>query len=256
MSETGWPERFWGPETLDPAAWAELTPLLDTREEIEALVGALVGVASIADVGGGTGLLTRALAARVAPVVVVEPSAAQRAVLDGVREARIRCVAGRAERVPLGEGAVDAAMATWVLQYTEDPVQAVRELARVARTRVVIVQAAARNDLVDVYNEEAQVAGLACAHHGWLLARAREVLEERGFAVESSVVPTPVAAPPGGAAQLAEVLARLHFAGHPEVGEMRRATEGMIAARLAAGGGALRDDGEMLVGTRPSTRPR
>ncbi|KAB2855393.1 MAG: hypothetical protein F9K43_28365, partial [Bauldia sp.] len=38
MSETGWPERFWGPETLDPAAWAELTPLLDTREEIEAEV--------------------------------------------------------------------------------------------------------------------------------------------------------------------------------------------------------------------------
>jgi SAM-dependent methyltransferase len=239
---------FWGPERLDPQAWAELTPLLETHEEIEGLVRALAGVSSIADVGGGTGLLTRALAARVAPVIVVEPSAAQRAAIP--ESARIRCVAGRAERVPLGDGAVDAAIATWVLQYTDDPVQAVRELARVARTRVVIVQAAAENDLVDVYNEEARVAGLPRAEHAWLLAHATEVLEAAGYACETSVLPTPVRMPRGGAGEMADVLARLHFAGHARIDEMKARTEAMIAERFAAGGGTLRDDGAMLVARR------
>lgn len=243
-----WPSEFWGPETLDPAAWAELTLLLDTRDEIEALVRALEGATSIADVGGGTGLLTRALAARVAPVVVVEPSAAQRAALPA--DARITCVAGRAERVPLGNGAVDTAMATWVLQYTDDPVAAVRELVRIARTRVVIVQAAPQNDLVDVYNEEARVAGLAHAHHGWLLARATEVLEAAGYVVETSVLPTPVAMPAGGPREMADILARLHFAGHAKIDEMCAVTAPMIAERLVAGGGVLRDDGALLIGCR------
>jgi SAM-dependent methyltransferase len=234
---------------LDPAAWRELAALLETRDEIEALVGALEGVASIADVGGGTGLLTRALAARVAPVVAIEPSAAQRAAMPA--DERITLIAGRAESVPLEDGAVDAAIATWVLQYTDDPVQAVRELARIARTRVVIVQAAPANDLVDVYNEEARVAGLGRADHGWLLARATEVLEGAGFAIaETRVVPTPCRAPAGGAAEMADVLARLHFAGHARLAEMHAATEPMIAARLAAGGGVLRDDGAMLVARR------
>jgi SAM-dependent methyltransferase len=240
---------FWGPERLDPAAWRELAALLETGEEIEALVSALEGVGSIGDVGGGTGLLTRALAARVAPVTVVEPSAAQRAEIPA--DDRIVCVEGRAERVPLEDGAVDAAIATWVLQYTDDPVQAVRELARIARTRVVIVQAAPANDLVDVYNEESRVAGLGRADHAWLLARATEILEDAGFAIaERRVVPTPCRAPAGGAAEMADVLARLHFAGHPRLDKMRAATEPMIAARLVAGGGVLRDDGMMLVARR------
>jgi hypothetical protein len=165
-------------------------------------------------------------------------------------DARITSVAGRAEKVPLGDGAADAAMATWVLQYTDDPVAAVRELARVARTRVVIVQAAPRNDLVDVYDEEARVAGLPRAHHGWLLARATEVLEAAGYACETSVLPTPVAMPAGGAREMADVLARLHFAGHARIDEMRAVTEPMIAERFAAGGGVLRDDGAMLVARR------
>src|SRR5205085_12110509 len=111
----------------------------------------------------------------------------------------------RSERVPLEDGAVDAAIATWVLQYTDDPVMAVRELARVARTRVIIVQAAPANDLVDIYNEEARVAGLERADHGWLLARATGVLEGAGFAIaETRVVATPCRAPAGGAAEMAD----------------------------------------------------
>ncbi len=247
----GWPARYWGPERLDPLAWRELAGLIDAGEEIEALVAALAGVSSIADVGGGTGLLTRALAARVAPVIVVEPSAAQRAELPD-DDARIRSAAGRAERVPLADGAVEAALATWVLQYTDDPDAAVGELIRIARARVVIVQAAPDNDLVDVYNAEAAVAGLPRAHHGWLLARAAAALEAAGFSVELTVVPTRIVAAAGGATALADTLARLHFAGHPAIERMRAATEPLVAAKLAAGGGALRDDGVVLVARRAS----
>ena len=251
--ESEWPAAYWGPERLDPVAWRELTPLIDAREEIGALVAAMRGVGSIADVGGGTGLLTREVAARVAPVVVIEPSAAQRAGLPAPDDdARITSVAGRAERVPLADGAVDAAMATWVLQYTDDPAAAVRELARIARTRVVIVQAAPppRNDLVAVYTVEAAVAGLPRAHHGWLLARAAATLEAAGWTVELRAVASTVAAPDGGAAELADVLARLHFAGHERIAEMRAATKPMILERLRTNVGVLRDDAVMLVGRR------
>ncbi len=246
-----WPAAYWGPERLDPQAWRELTSLIDAREEVRALVAAMRGVTSIVDVGGGTGLLTRELAERVAPVVVIEPSAAQRAGLPAAgEETRITSVAGRAERVPLADGAVDGAMATWVLQYTDDPDAAVRELARVARKRVVIVQAGPRNDLVEVFNAECAVAGLPRAHHGWLLARAVGILEAAGWTVELSAVATTVAAPDGGATELADVLARLHFAGHARIAEMRAATKPMILERLRVNVGVLRDDAVMLVGRR------
>ena len=70
-----------------------------------------------------------------------------------------------------------------MLQYCDDPLAAIAELARVARRRVAIAQAAPGNDLVAVYNLEAAVAGLAPAHHGWLLAHAAARLEAAGFAV-------------------------------------------------------------------------
>jgi len=107
--------------------------------------------------------------------------------------------------LPLPDGAAAAAVATWVLQYTDDPARAAAELARVARERVVIVQAAPANDLVEVYNLEAALAGSPPAHHGWLLATAADVLERRGFAVELRPVPTPVRFPDGGPAALAQI---------------------------------------------------
>lgn len=239
-----WPARFWGPERIDPDAWRALVPLLEPAVEIDALCEALAGVEDVVDVGGGTGLITRAIAARVGPVTIVEPSEAQRAHLP----AGLQAIAGRAEAVPLPDGAAAAAVATWVLQYTEDPAQAAAELARVARERVVIVQAAPDNDLVDVYNAEAAIAGTEPAHHGWILATAAEVLEARGFAVSLARVPTPVRFPDGGAEALADVLARLHFAGHPRIEAMRAATAPMIAAR--AKDGAVADDGVLLVARR------
>jgi SAM-dependent methyltransferase len=140
------PARFWGPERLDPEAWRELASVLAPDTEIAALLAALDGATDVVDVGGGTGLITQAIAARM-PVVVVEPAPEQRAHLP----AGITALAGRAESIPLDDGAADAAIATWVLQYRDDPMRAVSELARAARRRVAIAQAAPGNELVEVY---------------------------------------------------------------------------------------------------------
>jgi len=231
------PATFWGPERMDAEAWRELTAAIEPDAEIAALVSALAGMRDIVDVGGGTGLLTLALAARCA-VTVVEPASEQRAHLPR----GITAIAGRAERLPFGDGDIDGAMATWVLQYCDDPARAVGELARVARRRVAIVQAAPGNDLVDIYNLEARVAGLPPAHHGYLLAQAAELLEAAGFVVMLEQIPIAVRGEP---AALADTLARLHFASHPMRAAMVAATQPVIATRIAERG-SLADDGVLL----------
>lgn len=235
------PTAFWGPEHLDSAAFVGLVELLDARAEVAAILRALDGMASVADVGGGTGFLTQQIARR-AEVTVIEPSAEQRAHVP----AGITVREGRAEALPLADRAVDAALATWVLQYCDDPLRAVDELARVARRCVVIVQAAPTNDLVEVYNREAEIAGLPRAHHGYLITHAEARLRAAGFAVTVEQVAIPVRATDAHAT--AELLARLHFAGHPRRAEMVAATAPFIAERLAGGG--LADDGAVLVGYR------
>jgi len=238
------PDSYWGPARLDPAAFAELVDLVCPDAELAALQRALDGVADVVDVGGGTGLVARALCER-CRVVIVEPSAAQRAcVPDG-----IAAVDGRAESVPVPDGGADAAIAAWVLQYTDDPVVAIDELERVARRRVAIVQAAPGNDLVAIYNRAAEIAGFPPAHHGWLLSLAATRLELAGFKVTLEPLSIPVRPPAGGALQLASLFARLHFAGHPATDAIIAATGGYIAARLAEAG-ALSDDGVLLVARR------
>jgi hypothetical protein len=177
--------------------------------------------------------------------VVVEPSAAQRARLPP----GIAAIEGRAEAVPLEDGGADAAIATWVLQFTDDPIAAIDELERVARRRVAIVQAAPGNDLVAIYNRAAEVAGAPAAHHGWLLSEAATRLELAGFKVTLEPVSIPVRSPPGGARALAELFVQLYFTGHAACDAMIAAVGGYIDARLAEAG-ALSDDGVLLVARR------
>jgi SAM-dependent methyltransferase len=236
------PAAFWGPERLDPAAWRELAALLAPDAEIAALLDALGDARDVVDVGGGTGLVTRAIARRM-PVTVIEPSDEQRAHLPPGITAR----AGRAEALPVPDHGHDAAIATWVLRYTDEPVRAVDELARVARRRVVVVQAAPGNDLVEIYNREAAVAGLPPAHHGWLLAQAATRLEAAGFEVTLERVA--IGVPGRDAGAMADLLSRLHFAAHGARAAMVEATQHFIAERLAAHG-ALSDDGVVLSARR------
>lgn len=83
--------------------------------------------AEVLDLAAGTGKLTRLLARRFARVVAIEPDAAMRALIR-VGEPR----AGRAEAIPLGDGAVDAVFVAEAFHWF-DQEAAVRELARVLR---------------------------------------------------------------------------------------------------------------------------
>ena len=230
---------FWGPEKLNSAAFVELVARIDARLEVAAILRLLVGMKDVVDVGGGTGFLTQRIAER-AHVTVIEPSIEQRARMPAGIEVR----AGRAEALPVSDRAVDAAIATWVLQYCDGPLRAVDEMARVARRCVLIVQAAPRNDLVDIYNLEAGVAGLAKADHTWLLEEAAERLRLAGYETQVEHVTIPVRV--GEPRAMADVLSRLHFAGHPLRDEMMAATEPYIRTR----GSKLGDDGAVLVGYR------
>lgn len=85
----------------------------------------------VADVGAGTGKLTRALVAAEAEVVAVEPDAVM---LDGLRRAvpGVPTFVGTAERLPLPDGALDAVVLGQAWHWV-DPGPASAEAARVLR---------------------------------------------------------------------------------------------------------------------------
>jgi SAM-dependent methyltransferase len=83
------------------------------------------------DVGAGTGLLTRALAARVAQVTAVEPDARMRTVLR-TRSPGVRVLAGTGEAIPLPDASVDGVFVSSAWHWM-DPDRAVPEIARVLR---------------------------------------------------------------------------------------------------------------------------
>jgi SAM-dependent methyltransferase len=91
-----------------------------------ALLG-LAREAEVADLGAGTGKLTRLLAERFDRVVAVEPDERMRALLDGA-------VAGTAEAIPLPDASADAVFVGDAFHWFDAPV-ALAEIARVLRPR-------------------------------------------------------------------------------------------------------------------------
>jgi SAM-dependent methyltransferase len=93
----------------------------------------------VLDVGCGPGALTAVLAARLGDdaVTAVDPSepflAAARERHPGVRVER-----ASAEALPFDEGQFDAALAELVVHFMDEPVEGLREMARVTRARGVV----------------------------------------------------------------------------------------------------------------------
>jgi SAM-dependent methyltransferase len=86
---------------------------------------------AVVDVGAGTGLLSRALADRVAQVTAVEPDPRMRAVLRA-RSPGVRVLAGTGEAIPLPDASVDGVFVSSAWHWM-DPDRAVPEIARVLR---------------------------------------------------------------------------------------------------------------------------
>ena len=90
---------------------------------------------TVADVGTGTGILATELAQLGMRVVAIDHStrmleaAAAKLAADGITGVELR--QGEASRLPLPDGAVQAAFAHMVLHYLPSPAEALREMARV-----------------------------------------------------------------------------------------------------------------------------
>jgi SAM-dependent methyltransferase len=85
----------------------------------------------VVDVAAGTGLLTRALSARVPRVIAVEPDDRMRAVL-AARSPEITALKGTGESIPLPDASADALFVSSAWHWL-DPDRAIPEIARVLR---------------------------------------------------------------------------------------------------------------------------
>ena len=110
---------------------------------------AFVGVgsgATVLEVGCGTGVVLRQLAARVGPrgrVVGVDPSraflaAAARILRDRPERPQITLKTGDGAHLPFADGKFDATLAVTVLLHVADPLAVVKEMARVTRPGGVV----------------------------------------------------------------------------------------------------------------------
>ncbi|MEU5979376.1 methyltransferase domain-containing protein [Streptomyces sp. NPDC047315] len=92
---------------------------------------ALGDAVDVVDVGAGTGSYEPP-----GTVLAVEPS---RVMIDQRRPGSAPAVRAVAERLPLRDGAADAAMAVLTVHHWTDPAAGIAELRRVARRRVVVL---------------------------------------------------------------------------------------------------------------------
>jgi SAM-dependent methyltransferase len=92
---------------------------------------------TVADLGAGTGKLTRLLVQRFQRVIAVEPLEGMRALLSAlVPEAEV--VAGSAEEVPLNDGIIDVVFCAEAFHWF-DGERALAEISRVLRSRGLLV---------------------------------------------------------------------------------------------------------------------
>ncbi|MFD9725445.1 methyltransferase domain-containing protein [Streptomyces sp. NPDC059072] len=255
------PETYRGPHELSEQGWLGMEARFE-RHDIALVADALTGNRNVLDVGGGTGAVVREIAGRLGSVTTVEPHAAREASLRPLTSDGVRVLAGRAEHLPLSDGEFDAALATWVLHYTDDPDAAVTEMARTVdrahpEAKVVLVQGAPDNELIALWNRAcAPLLGEAPDHQGHLLTRAARLLASRGFEDVSFHrarvdVVFPEAGPEAKAQAAAGVLADFWNTGHPRLDRLREALLPALREHFASGTDRFNDDAVMLL-----ARPR
>ncbi len=265
-----WPTVFWGPDSLDEEAGNAFSARLEVGASAAVIDRELGDAASLLDVGGGLGALTRQLRLAGRPCARVDPPLDSRRAVERTLPADdgtpIRLVPGRAEALPFDDGTFDAVVATWTLQYTRDPGRAVAEMIRVAspRGRIVIVQAHPENPIVRCYNACAAIVGRPLAHHGFLLACAAEALAAHRFtSIELMPAPAFVHFDVTSARErelLAATMVDLHFAGSvhrpamlSRALQILREAQETVRLSAARGGerrGAIGDHGVLLSARR------
>ncbi len=135
-----------------------------------------VGRLRVVDLGAGTGLLSRVVAAAGHEVIPVEPDAGMRAQLEAATPG-VRALAGSAEAIPVPDASVDAVLAGTAYHWF-DPELAHPEMARVLRPGGVL--AAIWNDRDKATAWVAQLARIIGSHR-YVSGRRAELDESRSF---------------------------------------------------------------------------
>ncbi|MFH8470800.1 methyltransferase domain-containing protein [Streptomyces sp. NPDC017991] len=267
------PAHYRGPHRLSHSGWLNFADRLERREEMAAILAAVATSRRVLDVGGGTGELTRAVAAQVGRCVTVEPharrvEALQTAgavssgnvphVFEATGTAEIEVLPGHAEALPFPDAAFDAVLACWVLPYADDPDRAVREMARVCErgtpgSRVVLIGGAPDNELVSLLNEVCvPLAGEPHDHQGHLLADAARTLGESGFPVISlhrteAALHFPEIDLEQRITIAAATLTDFWYEDHPRAADMREALRPALRRHFARRPHAIGDQGIVLM---------
>ncbi|MEZ7129043.1 methyltransferase domain-containing protein [Nonomuraea sp. AD125B] len=245
------------PHPLPQDGWLAFEERLD-RGDIDAVVRQLDGNTHVADIGGGSGALVRAIAARVGSCLTVEPHADREDAIRGLNLPGVRVLAGSAESLPLQDASVEAVTAAWILHYCDDPDTAVAEMARILdrshpHAKAILVQGAPDNQVVGLWNQVcAPLLGLQPDHQGFLLTRAARVLAGRGlqdiaFHRVRVRLRFPEQEVTGKAHAAADVLAGLWEADAAERRRLHEALLPSLAEHFAGGTDELSDDGVMLI---------
>ncbi|CAL9287174.1 methyltransferase domain-containing protein [Streptomyces sp. SudanB182_2057] len=257
------PAAYRGPHELAQQGWLDMEARFE-RHDIDPVLAALSRNSRVLDVGGGSGAVVSALAGRLDALTTVEPHAAREESMRHLTDRGVRILSGCAEQLPVETGAFDAAVATWVLHYTDDPEAAVAEMARAVdmshpEAKVVLVQGAPDNELIGLWNRIcAPLTGEAPDHQGYLLSQAAGVLARRGFTdLAFTRARVDVLFPESGceakAQAASDVLAAFWNTGHPNLAGLREALLPELRAHFATGTDRFTDDAVLLVArTRPT----
>ncbi|MER5866196.1 methyltransferase domain-containing protein [Kitasatospora sp. NPDC002040] len=256
------PAEHRGPHELSELGWLGMEARFE-RHDIAPVVEALAANTKVLDVGGGSGAVVREIAARLGAVTTVEPHAAREESMRALAVEGVQVLAGCAERLPVADASMDAAVAGWILHYADDPDAAVTEMARVVDptrpgAKVILVQGAPDNQLIALWNRIcAPLLDEAPDHQGRLLMRAAEVLAERGFDdIAFTRARVDVVFPEDGAdaraLAAATVLADFWHLGHTRHARLREALLPALREHFASGTDRFNDDAVLLV-ARPRT---
>ncbi len=148
---------FWGPEQLE--LFELMTQAIDPEERVPAAMQAAAPLEGrkLLDIGAGVGDRTIVYARLAGHVYALEPDPRALPILRGriksAVETNVTVVPGSAESIPLEDGTVDVAYATWAYFFGPGSEAGLREVERVVRPGgdIVVVQNYGRDELSEFW---------------------------------------------------------------------------------------------------------
>ncbi|MBP5935514.1 class I SAM-dependent methyltransferase [Streptomyces acidiscabies] len=259
------PVHYRGPREVTAAGWVDFAGRLERGEEISLIQSLTAANRRVLDVGGGSGELARAVAARIGRCTAVEPHDQLVESIGGEADdtGPVDVFKGSAELLPFADAAFDAVYCAWVLPYVSDIGKAIAEMVRVCDSsdpdaKVIVMSGGSGNELLNLLNEVCiPVADEPYDHHGYLLSTAAGVLAEHGFSrfslhrTEASIRFDEVGASER-AATAAAVLTNFWYERHPKAADIRAALEPALVRHFGRRPHGIGDQGIALV-ARPAS---